>query len=459
MQSNIKFKQFNLICENLEAQLILEAKNKSLFSFFSKRWGLEDELEILLPFIKSKINSVFSNIYETGKPGEINLEDEPSIEPIDVGTDNPGFELKWQLDSSYVQDNLFPIIFEKPDSRFSKLTKQYKLSPDNVEFVIRINADNPKADLSKPEVQIKKLSIPNWNGDIYLNFEIPEIDRSKSNVKIGTIKLNVTVEEYQSLIVKLGDFMENFGNGVADDGGLFGAIGEGLANLFNKSSKKPKDDIDEIKRNGLENIPGAKIKCTVQFNDELKKDIELGGKKNHWDWDLDDDDKTKWDPDFLYTDVVKDTDKIEEIMPLIDFEKNAVKFNKTDDTNIAYELTDDQTWTPAKRNGRFYSTELNKRVTNRTNGYVCCSFVSQVKQFSKNYYVYLDIDNWKAADFDNSFLIKKNPEPIYIQIEVIDNKTDNLLLERWYNIENFKKAEPEALRFILKSFQYIKPLS
>ena len=66
-------KQFNLICEEQEINLLFEAKKTGILSFFQKRWSLEDEFETILEFIINKVKRAFHSAYESGKPGDLQL--------------------------------------------------------------------------------------------------------------------------------------------------------------------------------------------------------------------------------------------------------------------------------------------------------------------------------------------------------------------------------------------------
>lgn len=66
-------KKFNLICEEQEINLLFEAKKDGLLSYFKKRWSLEDEFETMLEFMINKIKLAFTSVYESGKPGELQL--------------------------------------------------------------------------------------------------------------------------------------------------------------------------------------------------------------------------------------------------------------------------------------------------------------------------------------------------------------------------------------------------
>lgn len=129
------FKRFNLICEEIEDKLILEG----IFDFFKKDWPLEDELKTVLPIIKKKIILAFSNFYESGIPGTLPLDVEPSLELIDEGSSTPGFKVTWELNESYIKDDVLPCLLET--KKFKALNAKYKFTDIDPELILRINAE------------------------------------------------------------------------------------------------------------------------------------------------------------------------------------------------------------------------------------------------------------------------------------------------------------------------------
>lgn len=181
-----QLKQFNLIYE----ELLLESRRQSFFKSFSKNWTFEDQLEAILPFILKKCQLAITNFYEVGKPGEPQIINLPTIEPIDQGTQNPGFKITYDLSNEYVKNNLLPCLISDKRSRVYKLYKKYGFTSDETKLVLVLNAtlnknfDLDLAKITKNKTKIPKFSIGNWDGKLYLNFKCPDVDRQKSNIQI-----------------------------------------------------------------------------------------------------------------------------------------------------------------------------------------------------------------------------------------------------------------------------------
>jgi hypothetical protein len=118
------------------------------------------------------------------------------ISEYDVGTDKPGFQVEWDLNNKWTKQNLIPIISnyssDSSSNEFASLNDEYHFDTiaENdlkLKLVVRISPSlhDKDADLAKDKIiYVNKFSIPRWDGNLYLNFNLPGIDRSESNVEI-----------------------------------------------------------------------------------------------------------------------------------------------------------------------------------------------------------------------------------------------------------------------------------
>lgn len=99
-----KFNKFDLIVENVKSNLIYEeGVLKKLAKFFSDRWGLDEEIKILIPFIETRVKHALSNFYENNVPGPLATTGF-QIEPINIGSEESGFKLTWDLEDRLCQE-------------------------------------------------------------------------------------------------------------------------------------------------------------------------------------------------------------------------------------------------------------------------------------------------------------------------------------------------------------------
>jgi len=118
------------------------------------------------------------------------------ISEYDVGTDKPGFQVEWDLDNTWAKANLIPIISNYPSgssrNEFASLNDEYHFDTiaENdlkLKLVVRISPilNDNDIDFAKDKtIYVNKFSIPRWDGNLYLNFNLPGIDRSESNVEM-----------------------------------------------------------------------------------------------------------------------------------------------------------------------------------------------------------------------------------------------------------------------------------
>lgn len=207
-------KQFNILCEEKQIDLIFEAKKTGLLSYFQKSWLLEDEFETMLEFMINKVKLAFTSMYDSGKPGELKINGDPIITSFDEGTQTPGFKAVYIINDDYTKNNLLPCLLQT--KRFKNLDEKYmfdlSIDPLDAQLIIKVNADSDgEYDLSKPNTKIPKFGIKHWDGNVYLNFKCKHADRDKSNINIGTIKTLVEVKDYKGLLDRFVDWFENTG--------------------------------------------------------------------------------------------------------------------------------------------------------------------------------------------------------------------------------------------------------
>ena len=213
----MKNSQFNLLYEEVKRELITEGLFDKVKSYFKQTWSLEDEFKTILPFVVKRIKNEMASMYASNEPGMPDFLNESAIEKLDEGSSRPGFKVSYDLPQYYVEENLLPCLLKNPNTKFSKLNKKYnfdsRIDDLDSKVVIMLYTESDKdLDLGKPNVEIKKLSIKKWDGNLYLNFDIPDVDKDKSNINIGTIELNVKVTDYDSLSFRLLDWISTAGN-------------------------------------------------------------------------------------------------------------------------------------------------------------------------------------------------------------------------------------------------------
>jgi hypothetical protein len=76
----------------------------------------------------------------------------------------------------------------------------------------------------------------------------------------------------------------------------------------------------------------------------------------------------------------------------------------------------------------------------------------------KFYYIYIDINDWKNNKFNNKFLWQNNSVDPIINIQIRDANSDDMVYSRWYDLVNFKQAEPRIVKLIQNKLSQIKPL-
>ena len=460
--------KFNLICE----EIILEARKQSFLDSFSKKWYFEDELDAILPFILKKCVLAFTNFYEQGKPGNPEINSEPEIEPVDEGTQNPGFKISYNLDGNYVKNNLLPCLLADKNSRFARLYTKYTMHTDETKLVLILNASVNKninldlAKITKNNSKIPKFSISDWEGDLYLNFKCDGVERDQSNVKIGTIDTKVDVQEYKPLASKIFNFLITSGKDV-DFNQLSDQIGDGIANIL---GIKPKNDntVDKIKGKSLlgniGKVPGCDIKCTVKINRELKKNIELGANDNAVN-------VSNTSSMFGFTqkdieNVLKTSDftvDLPEIESNIDpsiFFKHVLHYNTRDNIELFDTDITGNNWVAVKYNGPKSFTDLNNPIDKNTE-YVC-AFVYQrfmtnvLNGWEKHYNIFININDWKnASGNDPKKLINKNTVVPLVRIDIKDNNYEDVL-SIWYDWNEFEKAEKIAYNVFKQRILAIK---
>lgn len=163
-----RLKQFNILCESIEIDLILESDQKSkIYKWLTKTWTLDEEFEALLPLIQKKIYLAFASFYESDKPGTPDTDGNPTIEQLDFGTGKPGFEVHWKLDEKWSKIQLLPYLLKDDEGEFSKLNNSYNLYNhcDDLRLSARIyvNTYGDEFDFSKKEtIYVNKFQVPKW---------------------------------------------------------------------------------------------------------------------------------------------------------------------------------------------------------------------------------------------------------------------------------------------------------
>lgn len=141
----------------------------------------------------------------------------------------------------------------KENNRFTLLNNKYHFQTNDALVVIKLHTKpNENMDFSKPKVIIKKFSVSQWSGKIYINFEASGIDRTKSNIPIGDI--TVDVKKSDSFLKKMFKKVA-YGEDDPEDPGLLqkalGLFGQKHASL------------------------DSKIRVSIDFDDDLANDGEL----------------------------------------------------------------------------------------------------------------------------------------------------------------------------------------
>ena len=455
---------FNLIYEQKEIEYIFESKN-GLLSYFSKKWSFQDEFEALLPFIFNKVKLGFKNMCDNNEPGELIINGDPEIIPFDEGTEHPGFQVSYIINDNYTKQHLIPALLKSKNSPFIEIDKSYnfsKIKGDlNFQLVIRLSAYSNDLDLTKPNLYIRKFSIKEWSGAVYLNLNIKNINRKYSNVQIGTIRTTIEVSEYKPLLNRISEKLTK--KDVQKDG-LIDSIGNIISNIFGDSNKKNDANWDKIKAHGFGHgklsygVPGAEIKCVVNFDKDLKPKITLNSSFNNLN--LNSNFNLNSSNNFKYIDTIINTKIIKQHIPLSLFYKNILLFNKTSKYELDNNFKNDDSWTKAKKDGKFYKS-IEKQVDDSTDivcGYVYSEFLLNTVDWQKFYKIFIDITDWKQNSYDNKYLIEKNSNPIFINVNIYDEKS-TIIFSRWYTKNNFKLAEPEAYNYILSCIEKMKPLN
>ena len=476
-------KNFNLLCEEQEINLIYEGGLLSWFT--SKKWSLQKELEILIPIIINKVKLSFTNI-KNNEPGELQLIDDTpeEIESIDDGTQTPGFKLTYSLDDDYTKNNLFP--FLKTINSFIELNDIYHFldEPDknDVKLIIKINANtvNNDIDLSNPNVKVSKLSIEKWIGTIYFNFNCNGIDREKSNIEVGSINVDVKCTNYYGLVNKVLDYLTGVGSQYAKENGFNKTLGESFLNIFGiKSKKKNNGEWDKIEKSDRKNIPGAIIKCIVNLNNnKFKQDDVLDSNKtnnrsNNRYKNISNTNKKLYkrvdkSNNAEYREVIYNLDPILEEMDLVEFNTNILhtkNLNTSINSNIFNNDIDydDTYWTTAEKHEELYistdkpiTKDYINNASRNNNEYICCTLQPTYldgsnKKFNKTIQVFFYILDFiqRNKEEDGTEKITYNPKALFntrfdspiFKIIITDNNTNEIVYERYYNEPNFNKAE------------------
>lgn len=475
---NSYLKKFNLLCEEQEVNIICEG---GLFSWFKdKRWSLEDECRILIPSMTNKAKLAFTNIYN-GEPGELQLTGDPQLIPIDEGTQNPGFKIIYYLNDTYVKNNLFP--FLKQIDKCNKLNETFHFfdveEPYDTQLIIQVNAKDDEIDLSQPNVKIAKLSIKQWDGNIYFNFKCKDTDRKKSNYKVGTINVKVKCMDYRGLAEKVLDFLNGVGSQYTKENGVNQTIGEGLSSIFGFNKKKKNTGAwDKIKQSKSNNIPGAIITCTVSI-DKSKLDINDTLDNDHSRYT----DNEKWNKaNSISGKIQRKRDKqttaeyiskIYNLNPILDemdqeaFNENILKTVGLT-TSINPNMFDNEdVWTTAEKHVEIYESTDNP-ITQKyfddakenVNEYICCTLqptylYNSGKKFNKTIQIFFYIINFKESNKGNDLFNERFDSPIF-KIIITDNDNNNILYERYYNAANFRIAEPRIYRILSSEIKKLK---
>lgn len=276
---------FDIVYEEVKLDLINEGIFDKFKSYFNKNWSLKEEFQAILPFVIKRVKNEFKNLYETNVPGVPELENNGKIEALDEGSSKPGFKVTYELSNDYVEQKLLPCLLQNKNSKFFKLNEKYKFSDRannlNPELVIMLYTESTdELDLGKDGVQVKKLSIKNWDGKLYINFDVPSKPKDQSNISIGTIKVKLDVKDYDPLIIRMMEWFNNAGSGRTPDKELTASIGASLRDIFGVKQKENKlANYDRIsKKSIVGNVgktPEGVIKCSITFDKNLKKQHDL----------------------------------------------------------------------------------------------------------------------------------------------------------------------------------------
>lgn len=462
----MKNSQFNLLYEDVKRELIMEGLFDKVKSFFQKTWSVEEEFKTLLPFVLKKVDGEVKHLYSSDKPGMpvYTNTNNPEITKHSEGSSDFGFDAIYYLDESYVEEDLFPCLMQS--EKFIQLNKKYKFEERkkdlDAQLIIRLNPQSDdELDLSKPEIEIKKLSIKKWLGNLYLNLVCPGVEREQSNILLGTIDLSVIVKEYESFSSRLTTWLLQAGQGRVPDEELARSLGQSIKSLFTGKKEKDKNPgYDKIDGKSLiGNIgkqPGATIKCSVKIDKAFKQSVELSDKQENTNTDKDLELKNKLN--LSYNEDIFDKNDILSRMTIDEFER-LITYAKPSDSGMQLreELTDIDTWESATRSGNIL-TSTGKQVKNSTNivcGMLDCSLPEDLHKY---YLIFIDINDWKNNKFNNKFLWQNNSVDPVINIQIRDATSDDIVYSRWYDSANFKQAEPRIARLIQNKLNQIKPL-
>lgn len=463
----MKNSQFNLLYEDVKRELIMEGLFDKVKSFFQTTWSVEDEFKTLLPFVLKKVDGEVKHLYSSDKPGKpiYTNANSPEITKHSEGSSDFGFDAIYYLDESYVEEDLLPCLMQS--EKFIQLNKKYKFEERkkylDAQLIIKLNPQSDdELDLSKPEIEIKKLSIKKWLGNLYLNLACPGVEREQSNISLGTIDLSVIVKEYESFAMRLTRWLLTASrNDRTPDKNLTDSLGESIRAMFGKQRKDKNPGYDKIEGKSLiGNIgkqPGATIKCSIKIDNAFKQSIELSDKQENTDT-VDKDLELKNKLNLSYNEDVIDKNDILSRMTIDEFEK-LITYAKPSDSGmqLSNDLTDVNTWEEASfSNGNPDITgKPVKKSTNLVGGMIDCTLPEDLHKY---YYIYLNISDWKNNKFNNKFLWQNNSTDPLINIQIRDATSDDIVYSRWYDSANFKQAEPRIARLIQNKLNQMKPL-
>lgn len=163
-----RLKQFNILCESIETDLIFEAdRGSKIYKWLTKTWTLDEEFEALLPLIKKKIELAFASFYESNKPGPPHISGQADIKQLDFGSGSPGFEVSWQLDDTWSKTQLLPYLLKNDDNEFAKLNDSYNLYNHCNDLIllarIYVSSYGDEFDFSKKDtIYVNKFQVPKW---------------------------------------------------------------------------------------------------------------------------------------------------------------------------------------------------------------------------------------------------------------------------------------------------------
>ena len=416
----------------------------------SDNWTLKDELLSVWPIVQEKFDQGFYDFFGGNKPGEPQYDpDDPSINLINIGTDQPGYIIKLKLNNEYAKKLIDPMYealenkrsYNNPLGPFIDKLKQLDKPNLLLEFYMYVKKPENKEAYDnkydyKESLKVEKHTISGWSGTGFINFDLAAIggpDRSKSKLKI--CKIDVSLSTAESLAKKIAKL--NKTRNVPDTRESLEMVGAALSNLGKKLSsigtKKPTKVKSSFKLgSGLSNTREVYVNISwenykIENSDELTLDNYRGGINN----------QIQFIPTADHKNLQKALGK--DWKALIIFDRNKL----SNDGQLSSSFQDSDHWNPVIAGKIQYGT----LITDKDNNVAGTFEMKITDSVYKIYHIYINLKNWKNHNFNSSYLLDSNSSLPVVSVEI--KKKPNTLLSKYkMSYRDFKDNDEQAYNYV-----------